>query len=262
MRYAIYLLALPVIGAALGNSGCSSTPEPQTHAGSVIQTALPTTQPPQSGQTSRPPPSRAVVAPNPQVLATASDLIRAKRYEEAEIVLAREVQANPDELQSRSMLFVVYKALAERAIAVGEFAEADLWIGSANTAQLNMKGIAMQPGVPLPDRDLQLVARKAEEVKVLKANLNNAADAKCVSALHAADRLADEARKLILKNDRNKVIEGLKQVRVCVESQRWITADRRAEANQRMNFLLKLVSEKEHDQVLAAAGLLHSRSMP
>jgi len=187
-------------------------------------------------------------------LSRADELISAKRYREAEILLTREVQKNPNDFVVQSRLLSASKAQAQESLARAEFLKSGEDIEAAEVTLSTLKQIGINPQSDAPKDFEQTIKAHEEELGSLKARLTNAVSATCGALVAEADRLAQEAHSRFKKNDRDKVVEGLVNVRKCNAYGKLASIDARSRSNNTMRKLLNLVEDNERDMILRSAG--------
>lgn len=188
-------------------------------------------------------------------LQSAAALIQSGKLREAELILVREAQKDVMHLGVRDALAATYVALAEQAISQNDIPGTDREIMSANATLLNIKSIAVTPGSPLPPRYAETIASRERQVRAVETHMKAAATLGCRTALAQAEGKQQAAYNPVGRNNRDEVIEGLRLTRRCVELQKWIDTDSRAAMNRQLDKLLAMVTEKEREAVLSAAGL-------
>jgi hypothetical protein len=187
-------------------------------------------------------------------LARADELMSAKKYREAEILLTREAQRIPNDFVVQSRLLLVSKAQAQENLARGEFLKSDADIDLAEATLVMLKQIGINPQNDPPKDFEQIIRAQEEDLAALKSKLSNSVTAACGALLSEADRLAKEAYSRFKKNDRDLVVEGLINVRKCNAHGKLISIDTRSRSNNMIRKLLNLVNEDERDMILRSAG--------
>jgi len=181
-------------------------------------------------------------------------LVQSGQLCEAELVLVREAEKDKSHLRVRDALAAINVALALQAIAASNFALADRELLSASVTVQNMKGIVVMPDTSFTPGDTALVAARERQLNAAEEQLRRTAELECRTALATAKQRETAARRRFAPNDRQEVVAGLKSVRRCVEVGQWISADVRGDANSQLDRLLALVTKRERDKLLAAAG--------
>jgi hypothetical protein len=192
----------------------------------------------------------------------AEGLMQAKKYREAEIVLAREARKRTNDFTVQAKLLWAHRALAGEYLIKGDYkATGDEW-DSAHAALIKMKAILLNPDITRPANYEFVIRREEGEIVAGRDQLMVATDKQCHSWLLEAEKLRQGAIRIIRRNDRDKVIAGLRLVRKCAEISSWISADMRGNSINTMQRLISLVTADERTAMLGAAGFDSNTGRP
>ena len=225
----------------------------------VGHTALPTGQ---SGGVGDPPPRASSGVGVTDLLNQSQALRTQKRYREAEILLTKAVQTDHDDIRVWRALASVQRDMSATSLNAGNLLSAAQEVDRARASVNALTGVLIDPKLPSVDPKIVLDEEKAN---TLAADAVRAAiDLACQGYIANADRCANDAfhsswNVLALgirdvKNDRGKVVEGLKHLKMVFELGPWASERTRTSTNEVYSKLKKLVYPDEWNDLLARAG--------
>jgi hypothetical protein len=187
-------------------------------------------------------------------LSRADLLIKAKKYREAEILLTREAQKDPNDFSIQRRLFTVHTAQAKENFAKVEYINAGEYLKAAEADLARIKLIGFNPKLRVPNDFQNVIKNQEEELTSLKKKLTHAVDASCDDQLSDAVLFAKDAESQLVEIDRDLIVNGLVKIRKCNEYGNLLSVDARGRSNNLARKLLNFVPENERESILRAAG--------
>ncbi len=196
------------------------------------------------------------------LLEEAAKLYHRNRCREAEIILTRAVQTDRDDLRAWRSLAAVQRKMAEESLAKKNFLPAAQALDRARTSVNAIEGISINPVTPKMDPKIVLEEHDANEA--VAGRVQQAIDQDCDQHIDSALACGDDAYHSLwnllalgirpVKNDRDKVIEGLTDLKQVFQLGAWASERTRMKANDAYSSLKKLVYPEEWNDLLARAG--------
>ena len=175
------------------------------------------------------------------------------KFSEAEILLTKAVQADGDEMQASLALAKLHCEFTLRLAAQKKLKDACNKLEQARTSKNRVLALSVSPGVQKPD--LNEVVKCEKSFLTTEREVTRIVDGFCSGLLADAQGSAKEAKRLFTKNERDLVVQGLKQIRGVLELSEWLSNDIRGETVRVMAELKNLVDQDEWDGLLARAGI-------
>lgn len=207
-------------------------------------------------------PSNGDPVPVVDLLKNAEQLRTAKRLREAEIILTRAVQTDRDNVVAWRSLAAVQREMAVQSIAVGNLLSAAQEADRAKTSVNGVIGISVDPSAP--KMETKIVVDEESATAEVSTKVRKAIDEACATHIANANQSAADAWHSSwnmfalglrpIKNDRGKVINGLKGLKNVFELGSWASEETRTSANDAYSNLKKLVQPDEWNDLLARAG--------
>jgi hypothetical protein len=105
-----------------------------------------------------------------------------------------------------------------------------------------------------PAIDPKVIGDEEAATDKVIAAIRQAIDSRCEPLINGAKESAYNAYHHIWWNNRDRVVEGLKQLRQVIELGPWASEDTRISANEAFSALRQLVDAEEWNDLLARAG--------
>jgi hypothetical protein len=197
-----------------------------------------------------------------ELLDQAEGLKSENRFRQAEVILTRAVQIDSGNLESWRALADTQRKMSLASIKNGELLVAAQESDRANASSLKVKAICVDPNSGNPDPEIVLEEETASKTsaEAVRNSIDAASKLKidesraCLNeAYHSKwNILALGLRRV--KNDRSKVIDGLKSLKSVIELGPWASEETRRLTNETLSDLKKLVYPEEWSDLLTRAG--------
>lgn len=193
----------------------------------------------------------AAPVPVSKLLGQAEKLRTDGKLQEAEIILTRALQTDPDDIGAWRALAAVQRERSTIMLKEGSLLSA---AQSADRARASVNGIKGLSVNPTHNVDPNVVTEEEGITSKAGVAVRDAIDSACKGYISSALNSKDEGTHWYRTNERKLTVEGLKQLRKVIELGPWASDQTRMSANEAFSALKRMVSPEEWNELLAHAG--------
>lgn len=196
-----------------------------------------------------------------ELLVKAEQMRSAKQLREAEIIVTRAVQIDDHHIDAWRLLAAVQREMSATSLANANLLQAAQEADRARNSANNIEAISVDPSSTIDPKvvlDEQKLATKSidmvrERIDAYCTTQNQAAEQCALDAFHSSWNVMALGFRAV-KNDRSKVVEGLKHLKLVFELAVWGSESSRTAAGVAYGNLKKIVYPEEWPELMIKAG--------